>query len=84
MKRMNLFVGFLILMVLTAACQNKAVVFDPEFEKLCKDRTPDNWMSMRPMKDGKFTADKSCWGCMSDDGMNHFCSMEEYKKYLEK
>ena len=82
MKRI-LLAGFLVLMFLVAACQNKAVGFDPEFEKLCKDRTPDNWMNMRPMKDGKFTAVKSCWGCMSDDGMNHFCSMEEYKSYLE-
>ena len=54
-----------------------------EFEKLCKDRTPDNWMSMRPMVDGEFTSDVSCWGCMSDDGMNHYCNMEEYKKYLK-
>jgi hypothetical protein len=40
-------------------------------------------MSMMPMKYGKFTSDKSCWGCMSDDGMSHFCSKEEYLKYLE-
>lgn len=55
---------------------------NPEFEKLCKDRTPDNWMSMRPMRDGKFTSDVSCWGCMSDDGMSHFCNIEEYKEYF--
>ncbi len=53
-----------------------------EFEKLCKDRTPDNWMNMKPTINGKFTSDKSCWGCMSDDGMSHFCSIEEYKEYL--
>ena len=53
-----------------------------EFEGLCTERTPDNWMSMRGMKGGKFSSEKSCWGCMSDDGMNHFCSMEEYKGYL--
>ena len=56
---------------------------NPEFEKLCKDRTPDNWMSMRPMRNGEFASDVSCWGCMSDDGLNHFCSMEEYKNFLE-
>ena len=56
---------------------------DPEFEKLCKDRTPDNWMNMKPMRDGKFTPEVSCWGCMSDDGMSHFCSMEEYNEYLK-
>ena len=82
MKTINLIVGFLVLMVLVVAGQNKAVGFDPEFEKLCKDRTPDNWMSMMPMKDGKFTSDKSCWGCMSDDGMSHFCNMEEYRAYV--
>ena len=81
MKRI-LLAGFLVLMALVAACQNKAVGFDPEFEKLCKDRTPDNWMSMMPMKDGKFTAGVSCWGCMSDDGMSHFCDKEEYMRYL--
>ena len=53
-----------------------------EFQRLCTERTPDNWMSMKGMKDGKFSSEKSCWGCMSDDGMNHFCSMEEYKGYL--
>jgi len=82
MKRINLIVGFLALIVLVAACKNSQN-FDPEFEKTCKDRTPDNWMSMRPMKDGKFTSDKSCWGCMSDDGMSHFCSMEDYNTYLK-
>lgn len=84
MKRINLIAGFSVLIVLVATCQNNTVGIDKEFEELCKDRTPNNWMSMIPMKDGKFTSDKSCWGCMSDDGMNHFCSMEEYKKYLEK
>ncbi len=80
----KLITGFLILIFLVAACQNnKDTHFNPEFEKLCKDMTPGNWMSMRAMKDGKFTSDTSCWGCMSDDGMSHFCSMEEYRKYLE-
>lgn len=83
MKHINLIVGFLALIVLVAACQT-AKDFNPEFEKLCKERTPDNWMNMRPMEDGKFTSEVSCWGCMSDDGMNHFCTKEEYKKYLEK
>lgn len=54
-----------------------------EFERLCTERTPDNWMSMRGMKNGKFTSERSCLGCMSDDGMTHFCSMEEYKEYLK-
>ena len=63
---------------------NTAKDYNPEFERLCKDRTPDNWMNMKPMKDGKFTSDVSCWGCMSDNGMSHFCTIEEYKKYLKK
>lgn len=82
MKRINLIVGFLALIVLVAACQT-AKDYEPEFEKLCKDRTPDNWMNMRHMKDGKFISDVSCWGCMSDDGFSHFCNIEEYKNYLE-
>lgn len=57
--------------------------YDKEFEKFCKDRTPDNWDSMLPMVNGKFTSDVSCWGCMSDDGMTHFCDKEEYMSYLE-
>ena len=83
MKHINLIVKFFALIVLAAACQTTKD-FNPEFEKLCKDRTPDNWMNMRPMRDGQFTSDVSCLGCMSDDGMNHFCTIEEYKKYLEK
>lgn len=54
-----------------------------EFERLCTERTPDNWMSMKGMKGGRFTSEKSCWGCMSDDGMDHFCSMEGYRQYLK-
>lgn len=57
--------------------------FTSEFKKLCTDRTPDNWMDMREMRNGEFISAVSCWGCMSDDGMNHFCNMDEYKKYLE-
>ena len=81
----KLIIGFLILIFLVTACQNdKDTDFNPEFEKLCKDRTPDNWMNMRPMLNGKFTSDESCWVCMSDDGMSHYCTIEEYRKYLEK
>ena len=72
----------LLCIVLLAIVSCKNADYDGEFEKLCKDRTPDNWMNMRPMIDGKFTSESSCWGCMSDDGMSHFCSMEEYEKYL--
>ena len=79
--RIILFIVLLDLIVLAGACQTTKD-FNPEFEKLCKDRTPDNWMNMRPMRDGKFTSEVSCWGCMSDDGMSHFCTREEYKKYL--
>ncbi|MBI2131080.1 hypothetical protein HYU10_04915 [Candidatus Woesearchaeota archaeon] len=53
-----------------------------EFQQLCTDRTPDNWMNMKPMMNGKITEGDSCWGCMSDDGMSHFCGMGEYKEYL--
>mgnify|MGYP001591920278 FL=1 len=80
-RRIILFIGFLALIVLAAACQTTKD-YEPEFEKLCKDRTPDNWMNMGPMKEGKFTLDTSCWGCMSDDGMSHYCSIGEYREYL--
>jgi hypothetical protein len=81
-RRIILFIGFLALIVLAAACQNKQINYDAELEKLCNDRTPGNWMNMRPMTDGKFTSDTSCWGCMSDDGMGHYCSIDEYTEYL--
>ncbi len=61
-----------------------AIQADQGYEQFCKDRTPDNWMNMRPMRDGEFTSEKSCWGCMSDDGLNHYCELSEYKKYLEE
>ena len=66
-----------------AKSEEPNATFDKEFEKLCKDRTPDNWESMRPMVNGEFTSEVSCWGCMSDDGMTHFCDKEEYRGYLE-
>ena len=87
---------FLVLLILfIASCQNNAdnakmqvndnmenSDFDPEFRKICTDRTPDNWMDMKPMMDGKLMEGDSCWGCMSDNGMSHFCGMGEYKEYL--
>ncbi len=96
MKKINLVV-FLILILFIAACKNSQKSmekmdmgdkkadqgFGPEFEKMCKDRTPDNWMNMKPMVDGKFTSDASCWGCMSDNGMSHFCNKEDYLNYLK-
>ena len=81
-RRIILFIGFLALIVLAAACQTTKD-FNPEFEKLCNDRTPGNWMNMKAMRNGKFTSDESCWGCMSDDGFSHFCKIEEYKNYLK-
>ena len=81
-RRIILFIGFLALIVLAAACQTTKDS-NPEFEKLCKDRTPGNWMNMRPMVNGEFTSDASCWGCMSDNGYSHFCGIDEYKRYLE-
>lgn len=94
MKSRNyLFLALLILII--ASCQNnvnnaqkpmqdnmKNDNADPEFKRICTERTPDNWMDMKPMMDGKLMEGDSCWGCMSDDGMSHFCSMEEYKEYL--
>ncbi len=81
-----LFVLFVIMILFIVACQSQyskeMPKYDSELKKMCEDRTPDNWMNMKPMKNGEFTSDESCWGCMSDDGMNHYCTKEEYLKYL--
>ena len=57
-RRIILFIGFLALIVLAAACQTTKD-FNPEFEKLCKDRTPDNWMNMKENGNGKFKSNES-------------------------
>ena len=85
----------LFVLLVLSACQNSKNKINeiamqgsdehnnPEFEKLCKERSPNNWMNLREMNNGKFISEKSCWGCMSDDGMSHYCNMEEYKRHLE-
>ena len=52
-----------------------------EFEKICR-QDGNQWMNMKPMKDGQFVSDVSCSGCMSPDGMNHFCDITDYKNFL--
>ena len=77
----KLILALFLILVFIAGCQSSQK--NASFEKLCKEKTPDNWMDLKPMKDGKFVSDVSCWGCMSEDGMNHFCSIGEYKNYLK-
>ena len=75
---------FFILVVVFATGSQKNQNYDPEFKKMCIERTPNNWMHMREMRNGEFTSDKSCWGCMSDDGLSHYCSKDDYVKYKQE
>src|SRR3989338_8742259 len=51
------------------------------FEDLCR-KDGNQWMDMKEMVNGNFISE-SCFGCMSEDGMNHFCKMEDYAEYMK-
>lgn len=53
----------------------------PNFEQICKDNGHP-WMKMEPMKDGRFTSNSACFGCMPDE-KNHICNLEEYLNFGE-
>ncbi len=81
----NFITIFIILgVVFVSACTSQSQQNNlNEFEDLCTING-HMWMEMEEMRDGEFIGGGICSGCMPSDNMDHFCSMGDYKNYMDE
>ncbi|MBI2138438.1 hypothetical protein HYU13_02530 [Candidatus Woesearchaeota archaeon] len=53
---------------------------DKDFRADCR-QAGFEWMAMRPMEQGVFTAEEACLGCMA--GFDHICDKEKFKAMMD-